>query len=181
MDQRGFNETVLTTVLLALGLYFSVLLARGTASYLRFRRLRSTALVTWAAPRPSHFRSLVALGILSALVAALNTYMDRPIHHVVPQGLMSLYFILMVPLMTSIPVGLYQDGVWAEAGFLAWEQIGRMAFRESPEIVLILLPRGGTSSLRLRVPPGEYGAVRKTLEEKVRERVLLVDRGMLGL
>jgi hypothetical protein len=181
MDQRGFNETVLTAVLLALGVYFSVLLAQGTASYLRFRRLRPTALVTWNAPRPPHFRSLVALGVVSALVAALNTYMDRPIHHVVPQGLMSLYFILMVPLVTSIPVGLYQGGVWAEAGFVTWEEIGRMAFRESPEIVLILLPRSGSSSFRLRVPPGEYGAVRKTLEDKVREHVLRVDRGMLGL
>jgi hypothetical protein len=181
MDQRGFNETVLTAGLLALGLYFSVLLAWSAASYLRFRRLRSTALVTWAAPRPAYFRSLVTLGVVSALVAALNSYMDRPIHHVVPQGLMSLYFVLMVPLMASIPLGLYQDGVWAEAGFVSWQQIGRMAFRESPEIVLILLPRTGTTSFRLRVPPGEYGAVRKTLEDKVRERVLQVDRGMLDL
>jgi hypothetical protein len=181
MDQRGFNETVLTTGLLALGLYFSVLLARGTALYLRFRRLRPSALVTWAAPRPAHFKSLVALGVVSALVAALNSYMDRPIHHVVPQGLMSLYFVLMVPVMASIPLGLYEDGVWAESGFLSWDEIGRMAFRESPEIVLILLPRTGTSSFRLRVPPGEYGAVRKTLEDKMREHVLQVDRGMLGL
>jgi hypothetical protein len=181
MDQRGFNETFLTTGLLALGAYFSFLLLRGFSSYLRFRRLRSTALVIWAAPRPAYFRSVVTLGVVSAFVAALNTYMNRPVHHVVPQGLMSLYFVLMVPLMASIPLGLYRDGVWAEAGFLSWEQIGRLAFRESPEIVLILLPRTGSSSFRLRVPPGEYGAVRKTLEDKVREHVLQVDRGMLGL
>ena len=78
-------------------------------------------------------------------------------------------------------VGRAEDGVWADAGFLSWAQIGRMAFRETPEIVLILLPRTGTASFRLPVPPGEYGAVRKALEEKVRARELNVEAGILGL
>ena len=123
----------------------------------------------------------MGLGVVSAAVAALNGYLQRPVHHVVPQGLMSLYFILMVPLLASIPLGLYRDGIWSEAGFVAWAQIGRLAFRETPEIVLILLPRSGSSSFRLPVPPGEYGAVRKALEEKARARVLNVDQGILGL
>ncbi len=175
------NETILTTVLLGLGVYFAFFLVRGLVLYLRFRRLRPTALVTWAAPRPPHFRALLALGVVSALVAALNSFMGRPVHHVVPQGLMSLYFILMVPLLAGIPLGLYRDGVWADAGFLSWGEIGRMAFRETPEIVLILLPRSGSRSFRLPVPKAEYGAVRKTLEEMVRAHVLNVERGMLGL
>ena len=175
------NETVLTVGLLALGVYFGIFLVRGLVLYLRFRRLRPTALVTWSAPRPPHFRALVALGIVSALVAALNSFMGRPVHHVVPQGLMSLYFILMVPVLTGIPLGLYRDGVWAEAGFLSWGEIGRMTFRETPEIVLILLPRSGSRSFRLPVPKAEYSVVRKTLEEKVRAHVLNLERGMLGL
>jgi len=181
MDQKGTNETIITVVLLALGVYFSVLLVHGLTAYLRFRRVRSTALVTWPAPRPRHFGFLLGLGVVSAAVAALNGYLQRPVHHVVPQGLMSLYFILMVPLLASIPLGLYRDGIWSEAGFVAWAQIGRLAFRETPEIVLILLPRSGSSSFRLPVPPGEYGAVRKALEEKARARVLNVDQGILGL
>jgi hypothetical protein len=175
------NETVLTFVLASLGVYFSVLLGRGLAGYLRFRRVRATALITWPAPRPAHFRFLVLLGVLSAAVAALNGFMQRPFHHVLSQGVMSLYFILMVPLSARIRLGLYRDGVWADAGFLSWAEIGRMAFRETPEIVLLLLPRGGSPSFRLPVPPAEYGAVRKTLEEKVRTRVLNVEAGILGL
>jgi hypothetical protein len=56
-----------------------------------------------------------------------------------------------------------------------------MAFRESPVIELILLPRGGSGSFRLPVPPDEYGAVRKLLEEKIREHVVNVETGILGL
>ena len=177
----GSNETVLTVGLMALGVYFTVLLVRGLAGYLRFQRLRGTALLTWPAPRPAHFRFLVLLGVLAAAVAALNGFMQRPIHHVLPQGLMSLYFILMVPLSGQIQLGLYRDGVWADAGFLSWTQIKRMAFRETPEIVLILLPRTGSASFRLPVPAAEYGAVRKALEEKVRANVLHVEAGILGL
>jgi hypothetical protein len=107
--------------------------------------------------------------------------MGRPVHHVVSLGLMALYFVLMVPLASRIRLGFYRDGVWADAGFLPYERIRRMAFRESPVIELILLPRGGSGSFRLPVPPGEYGAVRKLLEEKIRAQVVTVETGILGL
>ena len=94
---------------------------------------------------------------------------------------MAAYFILMVPLSARIHLGLYRDGVWADAGFLPYARIGRMAFRETPEIVLFLLPRGAARAFRLPVPAEEYGAVRKVLEEKIRERVVNVEAGILGL
>src|SRR6266581_4157691 len=75
----------------------------------------------------------------------------------------------------------HRDGVWADAGFLPWERIRHLAFRESPDLVLILLPRGGAGSFRLPVPRGEYGAVRKLIEEKIRAQVLNVEAGILGL
>ena len=43
---KGPYDTYLTLILLALGIYFSVLVARSLSSYLFFRRIRSTALVT---------------------------------------------------------------------------------------------------------------------------------------
>jgi hypothetical protein len=180
---RGLpSDTILTLGLLGLGIYFSVLMVRGMAGYLRFRRLRSTALLTWPGPRPANFPFLLTLGVVSAGLAVLHAYLARPLHHVYSQAIMALYFILMVPLSARIHLGLYRDGVWADAGFLPYTKIGRMAFRESPEIVLILLPRGRSSgSFRLLVPPEEYGAVRKVLEEKARAHVLNVEAGILGL
>src|SRR6188508_521146 len=173
------NETMLTAVLVGVGVYFSVLLARGIAGYLLFRRVRGTALLTW--PRGSSPYFAVALGLVSLAVALLNTRLDRPFLHLYGQYATAAYFILMVPLSARIRLGLYRDGVWADSGFLPYARIGRMAFREGPEIVLLLLQRGAARAFRLVVPPEEYGAVRKLLEEKVRERVVNVETGILGL
>lgn len=182
MAARLPSDTLLTLILLALAIYFSVLVARALAAYLRFRRLAPTALVSWPPRRPRYLSLLVALGVVSFAVAVLNGTLNRPFHHVYSQGVMAAYFILMVPLVARIRPGLYRDGVWAEGDFLPWGRIGRIAFVETPEIVLVMVPRGGRSSpLRLLVPPGEYGAVRKLLEEKIRSRQLTMEKAILGL
>lgn len=173
------HETMLTVVLAGIGIYFSVLLARDLAGYLRFRRMRPTAVVTWPGRRSIPFT--LALGAVSLAVAILNTSLDRPFLHLYGQYATAAYFILMVPLSARIRVGLYRDGIWAEGGFLPYARIGRMAFREGPEIMLLLLQRGAARAFRLRVPAEEYGAVRKVLEEKIRERVVNVEAGILGL
>jgi hypothetical protein len=175
------NETALSVVLLGLGVYFLVLLVRGLRGYLLFRKVRPTALLTWPVPRTGQLPFLLALGIVATAVTALNAYLQRPLHHVLSQALMAAYFVLMVPLCQRIRLGFYSDGVWADSGFLPYGKIGRIAFRESPEIVLILLPRGRSRSFRLPVPPEEYGAVRKMLEEKIRARVVNMEAGILGL
>ena len=175
------NETALSVVLIGLGLYFLVLLIRGLRGYLLFRKVRPTALLTWPVPRSGQFPFLLALGVVATAVTALNAYLERHLHHVVSQALMAAYFILMVPLCQNIRLGFYDQGVWADTGFLPYAKIGRIAFRETPEIVLILLPRGRSGSFRLPVPPEEYGAVRKMLEEKIRARVVNIEAGILGL
>lgn len=175
------SDILLTLILLALAIYFSVLVARALAAYLRFRRLAPTALVSWTPPRPRYLSWLVALGVVSFAVAVLNGTLNRPFHHVYSQGVMAAYFIVMVPLVARIRPGLYRDGIWADRGFLSWERIGRMAFVETPEIVLVMVPRGGASPMRLAVPPGEYGMVRKLLEEKIRARQLTMEKAILGL
>ena len=106
---------------------------------------------------------------------------DRPFVHLYGQYATAAYFILMVPLSARIRLGLYQDGVWADTGFLPYARIGRLAFREGPEIALLLLQRGAARAFRLVVPAEEYGAVRKVLEEKIRQRVVDVETGILGL
>ena len=119
--------------------------------------------------------------MLGTQQAIVNTSLHRPFVHLYGQYATAAYFILMVPLSARIRLGLYRDGIWADGGFLPYSRIGRMAFREGPEIVLILLQRGAARAFRLPVPPEEYGALRKVLEEKIRERVLNMDAGILGL
>ena len=178
---RYAQQLMLSIVLGGLGLYFSVLNGRGLLRYAQFRRVRPTAVLTWALPHPRHYALQLILGVVSGAVAVLNASMDRPIHHVFSQAVMALYFMLIVPLSTRIQIGFYRDGVWADAGFLPYARIGRMAFRETPDIVLYLMPRGASRPLRLPVPPEEYGAVRKVLEEKKREGLVQTQERILGL
>ena len=175
------NESVLTIALSALGLYFSVLLIHALVRYVRFRSLRETALVSWPGPRMPHAGLLLVLGIVAGAVALLNAWTERPLHHVYSQGVMSAYFILSVLLTEGVRPGCYRDGIWAEGGFLRYSDVARMSFRETPEIMLVLLPRNRSVPLRLRIPPGEYGTVRKVLGEQVRARVLTLDEGLLDL
>jgi hypothetical protein len=56
-----------------------------------------------------------------------------------------------------------------------------MAFVERPEIVLVLVPRSGSGAFRLPVPASEYAAVRRVLEDKIRERAVNMEQAILGL
>jgi hypothetical protein len=167
--------------LTGLGAYFTVQLARGLLGYRRYRRIRPTALATWPAPPQSLAGWLVALGFVGGILAVLNAWLQRPPHHVYGLAAMAVYFVGMVPLATRIRLGLYRDGIWADAGFIRWEEIARIAFLETPGVFLLLQPRSGRGSFRLPVPPDEYGRVQKVLQEKARDGDLQLDPAILGL
>lgn len=175
------HQQIVSLGLLGLGVYFTVQLVRGFLGYRRYRRVLPTALTTWPAPRQALTRWLVALGALGGGLAILNATLGRPPHHVYGLAVMALYFLVMVPLATSIRLGLYRDGIWADAGFIRWENIARVAFRETPDVVLLLLPRHGRGTFRLPVPGPEYGRVQKLLQEKARDGNLHLDPAILGL
>lgn len=175
------QQQIVDLGLLGLGLYFAVQLARGTAGYLRYRRVAPTAVLTWPAPRPAQLPWLVTLGVLGAVTATFNAWTHRPIHHVIGLALMAVYFLGLVPLARRIRLGVYGDGIWAHRGFLRFEDVARVAFVETSGIVLLLRPRRGGASYKLPVPGGEYGAVRKILEEKARAGVLRLEPAILGI
>ena len=177
----AFQQHVISLGLVALGAYFFVQIARGLAGYLRFRRVWPTAVLTWPAPKPALMPWLLAMGVAGAITAGLNAWMHRPAHHVIGLALMALYFLGLVPLARRIRLGLYRDGVWAHRGFLRWKDVSRIAFFETPQVVLLLQDREGGASFKLPVPPEEYGTVRKVIEEKARAGVLQLDPAILGL
>jgi hypothetical protein len=175
------QQTIVSLGLLALGVYFTVQLIRGLWGYQRYRRVRPTAVATWAAPRQAQTVWLVALGVVGGGLALLNAWLQRPLYHVYGLAVMGAYFLVMVPLATRIRLGLYEEGIWADAGFIRWEEIGRIAFVETPEILVLIIPHRGRGSFRLPVPPTEYGGVRKLLAEKARDGALSLDPAILGL
>jgi hypothetical protein len=175
------QQQVVSVGLLGIGLYFGVQLVRGIVGYLRYRGVARSALVTWPTPRPAHLRWLTGLGVLAAVLAAVLARQHKPVHHGVALGLMSVYFLGMVPVARRIRMGLYGDGIWAHRGLLRWENVARIAFVERPQVVLLLQARRGGASFKLPVPADEYGAVRKLLEEKARAGVLRLEPAILGL
>jgi len=175
------QQQVVSLGLIGLGVYFTIQLGRGLLGYQRYRRVRPTALATWPAPRQAQTSWLLALGVMGGGLAVLNAWLLRPVYHVYGLAVMSVYFLVMVPLATRIRLGLYRDGIWADAGLIRWEEISRIAFLETPEIILLLLPRQGRGSFRLPVPGTEYGGVRKLLAEKARDGALQLDPAILGL
>jgi hypothetical protein len=175
------NETLVTIALGGVAIYFSVLIIRGALRYARFRKVRPTALVTWPGPPPAHFRLLLGLGAVAAAVAVLNGALHYPFHKVYSQLAIAFYFIGILPLLARIPFGFYGDGIWSEQGFLPYHRIRRLAFHEGSEVVLLLVPWNGHGALRLPVPPGEYGAVRRVLGDMIRSRVLNLEGSILGL
>jgi hypothetical protein len=175
------QEQLVSLGLVFLGLYFAVELVRGAAGFLRYRKVAPTALATWPTPRPARLPLLIALGASGAVLALVLAIQHKPIYHVVGFALMAFYFLGMVPLARRIRLGVYRGGVWAHRGFLPWGDVARIAFIDGPPIVLLLKPRRGSASYKLPVPGSEYGAVRKVLEEKVREGVLNLDPAILGI
>ena len=175
------EQQLISLGLVGMGVYFLVQLVRGLAGYGRFLAVRDTAELTWPTPRPAQLRYLTVLGVLGAVLAVVHAWLHRPIHHVVAFGLMTVYFLGLVPLARRIRLGLYRDGVWAHRGFLRWSDVGRIAFVEAPQIVLLLRPHRGGASFKLPVPAGDYGAVRRLIEDKARAGVLRLDPAILGL
>jgi hypothetical protein len=171
-----------TVALVGVAIYFSVLILRDFLRYARFRRLRDSAIVTWPSPRPSRFPWHLALGGLAAFAAALNGFLPQQheFHKIYSQLAIAFYFIAVTPLLARIPQGFYSEGIWAEHGFLPYSRIRRLAFHEGSEVVLLLMPQEG-GAFRLRVPPQEYGAVRRVLGDMIRSRSLNLEGSLLGL
>ncbi len=174
-DPQG-QQALLRVAFGALGLYFTALLLRGLWGYLAYVRLRASAVVTWPAPAAANASLLPALGLIAAGVALLNVALGKPFLYVYAQLAMALYFAGLVPLARRIRLGLYRDGVWADAGFLRYADVERLAFREQAGITLVLIARHGTSSFRLPIPSEEYGAVRKILDASERAGTLHTER-----
>ena len=105
------NDVAITVALGALALYFTVLVVRMLGVLLLFRRMKDTAVLTWSTPRPWMQSPLFALvlGLVSAGLSVMLATLERPFHHVYSQGVMAIYFLLIVPLSRRIPVGVYQS------------------------------------------------------------------------
>lgn len=158
----------LPDILYLLGAGFLVLNVRLFYQYARYRRLRSSALVTWPAARPPLYTLFLGVGALLGLLIIYKLAVLR-LHPVQVFGetMMLVYYVYGLPLSLRIGRGFYADGIWTEAGFMPYSTIGGITWREAPDVTLVLMYRKRTIARRLLVPHRLYGAARRVLRDKI--------------
>jgi hypothetical protein len=158
----------LRAALVALGVGFLIANVRIVAQFVRFLRLRSSALLTWPGPKPPFYGLSLALGVLfGCLIFVKIVVQQRPPTHAFGEAMMFVYFAYAFPLSLKIGRGLYEDGIWAEKGFVPYSKIGGLAWREGKDLRLILIYRLRNLARQLTVPEMHYGAVRRLLRDKI--------------
>ena len=91
--------------------------------------------------------------------------------------MMFVYFGYMLPLSQRITRGLYRDGIWTDSGFLAYQQIGGIAWREGAAPTLLIISRVRAMARRLEVPPTVLAEVRRILRDQISSHAIEMDEG----
>jgi hypothetical protein len=155
-------------LLLVLGFGFLGANLRVGYDLLRYWRTRRWPLLVWKQPRPSFYRLSVLLGTVQALLLVALLLMKRPAPQIFGLAMMLIYFLALTPLSARIQLGFYENGVWADRGFVPWTRISGVSWRENPALTLLLLSPMRNIARQLHVPNGLYGEARKVLRERIR-------------
>jgi hypothetical protein len=173
-------RALLSGILVVLGVGFLAANARLLVQYVRFTRLRRTAMLVWPGPRPPFHLLAIGIGIV---LGFLVFYKVLVLHRqAFGETMMFLYYAYMVPLSRRIGRGFYQDGIWADQEFVQYRDIRGISWREGKhEVTLVLISRLRNLARRLTVPAANYGAARRLLRDKIGERAISFDGSGLQL
>ena len=80
---------------------------------------------------------------------------------------MLVYYGYALPLSLKIGRGFYEDGIWADGGFVPYSTIGGLTWREGEQLTLVLIDRMRQFGRKLTVPDSCYGAARRLLRDKI--------------
>jgi hypothetical protein len=162
---------VLTGMLLLLGAGFLVANARLLLEYLRFRRKRPGALLTWHGPKPPYYGTALAIGVMLGFIVFYKLVFSH--QQAFGETMMFLYYAYLLPLSRRIRRGFYQDGIWADSTFVPYNEVGGISWREGEHsVALIVISRLKNLARRLAVPIEHYGAARRLLRDKIGEHAI---------
>lgn len=154
--------------LFALGVGFLVANLRILGQFVRYRRLRASALVTWPSEKPPLYGWLLALGVVAGVLVFIKLVVQQqPPQRAFGEGMMLLYYAYAVPLRVRIGRGLYAGGIWSDSGYVPYSKIGGLSWREESTITLVIIYRLRSLARRLTVPQAHYGEVRRLLRDKI--------------
>jgi hypothetical protein len=155
-------------LLFVLGAGFFAANLRVFFQFLRFSRLRRSALLIWPGRKPPFYGLLVGLGaVLSVIIVYKLVVLNLKLVDVFGETMMMVYYAYAVPLSLKIGRGFYEDGIWADAGFVPYSRIGGLTWREGQPLTLVLIYRMRAFARRLVVPEKYYGAARRLLRDKI--------------
>ncbi len=162
---------VLTGSLLLLGFGFLVANVKLAFDYVRFLRLRRSALLIWRTPKPPYYTFGLGLGVaLGLLVFAKLVFLHR---QAFGESMMFLYYAYFFPMSLTIGRGFYEDGIWAETSFIPYHEVGGISWREGEhQVTLVVISRLRNLARRLIVPGDKYGAARRLLRDKIGEHAI---------
>jgi hypothetical protein len=158
----------LSRLLFVLGVGFLCANVRLLFQFLRFLKMRSTALLTWPGSRPPFYLLLLAIGATLALLIVYKLAVLR-VHprQVFGESMMLVYYAYALPLSLRIGRGFYEDGIWSDRGFIPYSRIGGLSWREDEQVTLVLVYRMQAFASRLVVPRSYYAAARRLLRDKI--------------
>ena len=158
----------LSRLLFLLGVGFLIANLRLFFQFVRFVRLKSSAVLTWPGRRPPFYGLLLVLGaVLSLLIVYKLAFLRVHPSRVFGEAMMLLYYGYAVPLSLKIGRGFYQDGIWADGGYVPYSTIGGLAWREGEQLTLVLIDRMRQFGRKLTVPESYYGAARRVLRDRI--------------
>lgn len=155
-------------LLFTLGVGFLAANLRILGQFVRYRRLRASALVTWPGRKPPFYGWLLALGVVAGILVFVKLVVQQqPPQRAFGEGMMLIYYAYAVPLRLRIGRGLYAGGIWSDGGFVPYAKIGGLSWREGGAITLVIIYRLRSLARRLTVPRAHYGEVRRVLRDKI--------------
>jgi len=169
-------------ILLIFGVGFLVANLQAGVTLVAYRRRRRATLLVWDPPRPRTYGFSLALGLVLAGLLALELLARRAPQTMFGEAMMFVYYAYAFPLSARIKRGFYDEGVWADTGFLRWAEIGGVAWKErSTSVTLVLLSRGRAVARKLEVPAHLYGEVRRLLRDRVKSHDVTIGGAGLEL
>ena len=177
----GVNaQQLVTLTLLVLGAGFLVANARLILEYWRYRVRRSTALLVWRGRQPPFYGLGLGMAVVLGLVIFYKIIISG--QQAFGETMMFLYYGYLIPLSRRIRRGFYADGIWSDAGFIPYNEVGGLSWREGEHSVsLIVISRLRNLARRLAVPTEHYGAARRLLRDKIGDHQIHFSGVGLGL
>ena len=167
-------------LLFVLGLGFLGANLKVTADLVKYYRRKRSAVLTWRSPRPRYYRFHILLAVTLGLLLAAKVIRQQA-DQAFGEAMMFVYYGCAFPLSTRILRGFYDDGIWADGGFMRWAQISALSWKEEGRITLILISHFRNIARRLEVPAHLYGQARRVLRDKIRDHKIHIGGAGLDL